>query len=169
MATYYRYKRPITNSGAITTESMTLEEWLADESTNNAPCLAIKDEDDGNYYDFIEFVSEIEIVHNDIDGDEAGRSKKGNARMKRDFLENKHTINVKLINHLPPDCVKRIRQLIMTSNSKLSFWAYHQHPCSDALVQHEFYVSTINFGAQRYDRQRRACFYDGMNFNMIEM
>lgn len=168
MATYYRYKRPITNSGALTTESMTLEEWLADESTEHMPCLAIKDTD-GNYYDIIEFVSDIEIVHNDIDGDDAGRSKKGSARMKRDFLNNKHSMNVKFINHVPQAFATRIRHLVMTSSSKLSYYAYYQNPCANGKYEMEFYTSTINFGAQRYDRQRKACFYDGMNFNMIEM
>ena len=168
MATYYRYKRPITNSGAITTESMTLEEWLADEATQYAPCLAIKD-NDGDYHDIIEFVADIGVVHNDIDGDDAGRNKKTNARMKRDFLENKHTLDIKLINHVPQSFAAKVRNLIMTTKSKLSYYAYYQNPCANGKSEMEFYTSTINFGAQRYDRQRSRCFYDGITFNMIEM
>lgn len=167
MATYYRYKRPITNSGAISTESMSMEAWIADNNTSHMPCLAIKSGDD--YYDIIEFVSKIEIVHNDIDGDNSGRSKTSSARMNREFLNNKHSMSVKFINHVPQAFAARIRNLVMTTGSKLSYYAYYQNPCSNGKYQMEFYTSTINFGAQRYDRQRNACFYDGMNFNMIEM
>ena len=168
MAMYYRYKRPITNSGAISTESMTMDAWRADSATQHMPCLAVKDSS-GNYYDVIEFVSEISITHEDIDGDKAGRSKKGDARMVREFLENKHTLNVKMVNHLPQSFALTVRNLIYTTSGRTSFFAYYQNPCNDRKSEMEFYVSQINFGAQRYDRQRNRCFYDGMTFNMIEM
>jgi hypothetical protein len=139
-----------------------------DDDTKYMPCLAIKD-GNGDYHDIIEFVSEIGIVHNDIDGDDAGRNKKGNARMKRDFLENKHSMEVKLISHVPQSFAFTIRQLVYTTKSKVSYFAYYQNPCSNGKYEMEYYTSTINFGAQRYDRQRKKCFYDGINFNMIEM
>lgn len=168
MATYYRYKRPITNSGAITTESMTLEDWLADEDTKYMPCLAIKDKN-GDYRDIIEFVADIGIVHSDIDGDDAGRNKTNSARMKRDYIGQKHTLEVKMINHIPQTVAYTVLRLVLTTKSKMSFFAYYQSPCVGEKRESEFYVSTYNFGAQRYDRQSKKCFYDGLNFNMIEM
>lgn len=166
MATYYRYKRPITNTGAIHYAAKTVEQWQ--EETNNAPTLAFEDTD-GNIHDYSEFVSELNVTHNDVDGDDAGRSKTSGARMKRHYLGIKHTLNVKMVNHLPKSVVADIFDLIQTTPNKLSFWTWYHHPCSSRCTKREFYCSTINYGAQRYDRQTNRIYYDGMNFNLIEM
>lgn len=166
MATCYVYKRPITNSGAIQSVSMTEEEWKTEYS--KSACFAVKDEE-GDIHDYSEFVSELQLQHNDIDGDEAGRSKCSGARMKRSYLGHKHTINIKMVNHLSQGVARKVFKLISTQSGKTSFEAWFQSPCGDTLTHKEFYCSTVNYGSQRYDRNTGRCYYDGMNFNIIEM
>lgn len=167
MATYYRYKRPITNSGAITSTTKTVEEWKADSDA--VPMLAFQDTD-GNIHDYSEFVSELSIVHNDVDGDKAGRSKTRGAKMTREYLGNKHTINVKLVNRLPHLVAHDVFNLIRTDYDKPSFTVWFRNPCQTTKhTSKVFYCSTINYGAQRYDRKTGATYYDGMNFNLIEI
>ena len=166
MATYYRYKRPITNTGAITSETMTVEEW---EALNTKQATLAFEDSSGNIHDYSEFVSEIQIVHNDVDGEDAGRDKK-TGKMKRALIAAKHTLNVKLINGLPQNVVTKIYEYVHSSSNKQSFYAWYQSPCSaNKVVRRNFYCSTINYGAQRYNRNENKCFYDGMNFNIIEM
>ncbi len=163
--TYYRYKRPITNTGAITSESMDVEDW--DESTKEA--TLIFEDSDGNFHDYSEFVSELQIAHNDVDGEDAGRDKHS-GKMKRAYITCKHTLNVKLVNKLPQNVASKIFLLLRTTGSKPSFYVRYQSPCStNGIVRKNFYCSTINYGAQRYDKNEGKCFYDGMNFNLIEM
>ena len=169
MATYYRYKRPITNSGAITSETMDVETWKAG-STDTA-ALAFQDTS-GNIHDYSEFVLELNIVHNDVDGDEAGRDKTFGARMKRSYLGNKHTLTVKMVNHLQQIVAHQIFLLIRTTVDKTSFRVWYQSPCTStysACTSKEVYCATINYGSQRYDRKTQKCYYDGMTFNLIEM
>ena len=163
--TYYRYKRPITNTGAITSESMDVDDW---NTSINEAILAFEDSD-GDIHDYSEFVSELQIVHNDVDGEDAGRDKHS-GNMKRAYITNKHTLNVKLINKLPQSVATKIFGLIHTRSTKPSFYAYYQSPCTaSGVIRKNFYCATINYGAQRYDRNEGKCFYDGMNFNLIEM
>ena len=167
MATYYRYKRPITNTGAIHYTAKTVAQWQEEE--DEAPFLAFQDKS-GDIHDYSEFISEISIVHNDVDGDDAGRSKTRGARMTRAYLGNKHTLNIKMVNRLPQNVARKIFALIRTDYDKPSFYAWYQSPCAnEAHTSKEFYCSTINYGAQRYDRKTGTTYFDGMNFNLIEM
>ena len=165
MANVYCYRRPITNTGTISYDTKTLEQWETDSAS--MATLAFEDSD-GNLRDFSEFVSELQIQHNDIDGEKAGRDK-CTGKMVRVFKTNKHTLNIKMVNRLPQSVANKVFAQIYSTSDRQSFYAYYQGPCGDGLRRRNFYCSTINFGAQRYDRATGKCYYDGMNFNIIEM
>ena len=165
MANVYCYKRPITNTGTISYDTKTLEQWTSDSA--NLAVIAFEDSD-GNLTDLSEFVSEFQIQHNDIDGEKAGRDK-CSGRMVRVFKANKHTLTIKMVNHLPQSIAYKAFSCVRTTTDRQSFWARYQGPCGSGLQRKEFYCSTINYGAQRYDRNAGKCYYDGMSFNIIEM
>ena len=152
--------------GAYTVETMTMNEWK--NAVADTPIMAFESEN-GDVHDYTEYTAEIQMVHNDVDGDNAGRSKTKGARMQREYLSHKHTFNVRLVNGIPQIVAHEIFQLIHTTDNKTSFYMWHQGPCGNTVTRRNVYCSTINYGAQRYDRQTKKCCYDGMNFNLIEM
>ena len=150
---------------AVVRETMTSERWAQVRASSTA--LAIDDES-GNIHDVSAWVSELNIVHNELDSEKSGRDK-DKGTMKRKLIATKHTLNVKLSNHVPQAVAYYIFALVDSRKDKLSFWARYQFPCGNRLERQNFYCSSINFGAQRYDRHDNTIFYDGMSFNMIEM
>ena len=148
-------------------EQMQASEW----STQYADyaVLAIRDAT-GDLYDISEWVAEMQIVHNELDKEGAGRDTK-NGKMVRKYLATKHTLQVKILDKCPASVVKIIFDLVDTKpdDSKYSFAVRYQWPCGNELTEDMFYCSTVNFGAQRFSRQDKCCYYYGMNFNIIEM
>ena len=165
MASVYCYKRPITNTGALTYETKTVEQW----TSNSASIATLVFEDtNGDLHDYSEYVAELQIQHNDIDGEKAGRDK-NTGNMVRVYKINKHTLNVKMVNNLSQAVANKLFDLIHTTHAKQSFYVRYQSPCANGLARKNVYCSTINYGVQRYDRNTGKCYYDGMNYNLIEM
>ena len=106
--------------------------------------------------------------NNDIDGEKAGRDK-CTGTMVRVYKTNKHTLNVKMVNHLPQKTAYEVFHQVHSTASRQSFYIRYQSPCGNSIAKKHVYCSTINFGAQRYDRNTGKCFYDGMAFNLIEI
>lgn len=165
MASAYCYSRPITNTGTISSTEKTISDW--ESEFGDMPVLGIEDTS-GNIHDYSEFIAEFSVVHNDIDGEKAGRDKT-TGKMVRVYVDNKHTLNIKMVNKLPSVVTYRLFRLISSTSSKQSFWVRYQSPCANTIARKEVYCSTINYGAQRYDRKTGKSYYDGMNFNLIEM
>ena len=154
-----------------TTETMDYDDW-ADE-VGNKPTFAVGDYSSGSVTaisDFSEWVAEMSITHEDIDADGAGREPK-TGKMVRKYVTNKHTFNVTMVNHLPMAIAEAVYAAVHTTDARNStgVCVYEQHPCSGGIATHPMYCSSVNFGAQRYDRQTGLAFYDGMKFNLIQL
>lgn len=153
------------------TETMTKSAW--NSRYGNYAVLAIYDSD-GNIHDFSEWVAEIKIYHESYDSDKSGRDQK-TAKMKREWLADKHKLEVKMLDRIPQSVAHELFVLIDTYKKHTSFDIVYQSPCKDSILSandswHKaFYCATVNFGAQRYDRNDNACYYYGMTFNLIEI
>ena len=115
-----------------------------------------------NSLDIVSYVKELKITHEDIDAEKSGRDKKTGI-MKRSRVNIAHTLDVTL---------RRVYQDTVTSiqgalQSYPRYKVQYRSPCG-GLRTRKAYTSTINFGAQRYDRNTGMCYYDGVNFKMIE-
>ena len=115
-------------------------------------------------HDYTQYVEELNIVHNDVDAEGSGREVKTGA-MQRTRVAQKHTLTVQLL---------RVRQSVARAifhDLEANTWlgVTYQSPCRDRLDTKNFYCSSVNFGAQRYDRFRDATVYDGMNFKLVEV
>lgn len=151
--------------GVMKRETMSIEEWEA----KYAKCASLTFiDDDGNYHDVTEWVSELQIVHNELDADGSGRDVKTGA-MKRTLIATKHTLNIKIMDRCPQSIAHYIFALVDSNSNRVSFQAVYQWPCGNRLATSRFYCSTVNFGAQRYDKSDNYCYYTGMNFNIIQM
>lgn len=121
------------------------------------------------YYDLSDWVAELNITHEELDTEKSGRDK-DTGIMKRTYVSTKHTLAVKMVNHLPPDIVDIIHDVLYSSTSRVSFRVKWRSPCvNEGIWDTEMYCATINYGAQRYDRMRDEIFYDGTTFTCIQM
>ena len=148
-------------------DTMTYDEWVA--QYGNYAMFAVEGTD-GILYDVTEWISELNITHNELDGEGAGRDKK-TGKMKRVYITVKHDLQIKVVDGVPGSIAKKLHNLVDTveSENKYSFRVWYHFPCSDGLTTGTFYSSTQNYGAQRYSKSDGRCYYTGMNFKVIEM
>lgn len=112
----------------------------------------------------------LTIEHEDLDADKSGRNPE-TGMMERKRIAIKHTITVKLRRTYASDIDNIFRKIIPNPhpyNENPYFVAGFISPCANTAVTKIMYVSTINYGAQRYNRQEDKIFYDGVTFKMIE-
>ena len=115
-------------------------------------------------HDYTQYVEDLNIVHNDIDAEGSGRDVK-TGKMNRTRIAQKHTLTVKLIQ------VSQSVARTIFHDLENATWlgVIYQSPCSNALATKNFYCSSVNFGSQRYIRERDQTVYQGMNFKLIEI
>lgn len=169
--TVYRLKHsPHPQKNSLAKETLSTTEWNSQYS--DYAVLAIRNTD-GDLCDISEWVQEIQIDHESYDSDKSGREQKRGAPMVRKWLGDKHKLQVKLLDRVPQSVMNYIFSLIDTqkigNHDRVSFDVTYQSPCTDKLWTQEYYCATIHFGAQRYDKQDKTCYYYGVNFNLIEM
>lgn len=175
-------------SGKLLYETMTLSSYK--EKYGFMPVLAIRDnEGDKDYWDFSEYIAELNITHLDIDSDDSGRDTK-TGKMNRTKIGESHTIAIKLINHVPQVVIQKIFWLMRRAPGKNNcfFGVIFQHPCHNEIEDdtayegaYKFYCSTFNFGAQRFDKMTALdnknkadkdkvnnTYYDGASFQIIQ-
>lgn len=116
----------------------------------------------------------LQIEHNDLDAkndNTDGGREITTGLMARTRIANKHTLTVKLRRISAADAHRIFVLLIpqpYDGNTNPFLRGRYHSPCQNAGVSKIFYCSSINYGAQRYDRNTDDIFYDGMTFKLIE-
>lgn len=130
------------------------------------PCfkfMSSDQQDATEYLDIASWIQELNVVHNDVEADGAGRDP-NTGEMLRKRIAEKHTLNVKL-NRIS---ATQANQLYMRVEDKSYFFIRYHHPCKNGYYVKKFYCSSVNWGAQRYNRQTGRIFYDGVSFSVIQ-
>lgn len=115
--------------------------------------------------DFTTFVAEdgLKPVRNDLDADGSGRNLL-DGRMVRNRIAQKDKWNVSFI-RLPEQIMKSIAVAINPASVRITML----DPKTNRYLEKEYYTSTLNYGVQRYDKCQGITYYDGCNFDIIEV
>lgn len=115
-----------------------------------------------NGHDYAAYVESLELSRNDLDAEGSGRDVQ-TGEMFRTRIAVKLKAEVKLL---------RLQQPIMAQLAADISAAFYNatvvDPATGAQVTKNFYTSTVPFGAQRYNRETGAPYYDGVSFSMTE-
>ena len=115
-----------------------------------------------NGHDYAPLVEELNIINNDLDAEGSGRDVQ-TGLMYRTRIATKMKADVKLCR------LQQAVQLQLSADISEPFYsATVLDPATGARVTKTFYTSTVPFGAQRYNRETGAPYYDGVTFSMIE-
>jgi len=144
-------------------DTLDYDEWL---SRYAKYAMFAIEYNDGIVYDVTEWVMDLQLTHNELDKEGAGRDAK-TGKMVRKILADKHEIQINLMPRTPHSVAHRILMLVCDGDTFTLYW---QHPCrANKITSAKFYCSTVNFGAQRYEKGSNKCFYTGMTFKVIEV
>ena len=115
-----------------------------------------------NGHDYAALVAELNISRNDLDADGSGRDVQ-TGLMYRTRIASKMKAEVKLL---------RLQQAQMRQLASDISGTYYSatvvDPATGAQVTKSFYTSSVPFGAQRYNKETGAPYYDGVTFSMTE-
>ena len=115
-----------------------------------------------NSHDYAEHIEELTPGLNDLDADGSGRDVKSGL-MYRTVIATKQKYDVKML---------RISQALATQLISDLAPAFIQativDPTTGAQATKTFYTSTVNLGAQRYDKDTGAPYYSGVSFSLTE-
>ena len=115
-----------------------------------------------NGHDYAPLVEELNITNNDLDAEGSGRDVQ-TGLMYRTRIATKMKAEVKL---LP---LQQAQMLQLSADIAGTYYsATVVDPTIGARVTKSFYTSERPFGAQRYNRETGAPYYDGVTFSMIE-
>lgn len=115
-----------------------------------------------NGHDYAAHVLELNISRNDLDADGSGRDVQ-TGLMYRTRIASKLKVDVKLAR-----LREGVHRQLLSDISSAFYSATVLNPATGAQATKTFYTSTVPFGAQRYDRETGAPYYDGMTFSMTE-
>ena len=145
-------------------DTLTYSNWRTQYA--NYAMFAVLYAQDNIVYDITEWIMELQLTHEELDAEGAGRDKK-TGTMKRKCIADKHDIQVKILDKAPQSVAHKILMLLCDGDDFTLYW---QHPCrANGITSSKFYCSTVNFGAQRYDKSDGKCFYTGMTFKVIQI
>lgn len=115
-----------------------------------------------NSHDYAALVEELNISRNDLDAEGSGRDVQ-TGLMYRTRIASKMKAEVKLL---------RLQQAQMQQLAADISGTYYSatvvDPATGAQVTKSFYTSAVPFGAQRFNRETGAPYYDGVTFSMTE-
>lgn len=115
-----------------------------------------------NGHDYAPLVESLEISRNDLDADGSGRDVQ-TGLMYRTRIAKKMKAEVRLL---------RLQQAQMQQLAADIAGVYYSatvvDPATGAQVTKSFYTSTVPFGAQRFNKETGAPYYDGVTFSMTE-
>ena len=115
-----------------------------------------------NNHDYAPLVEELNLTNNDLDAEGSGRDVQ-TGLMYRTRIATKLKAEVKL---LP---LQQAQMLQLSADIAGTFYsATLVDPTTGAQVTKSFYTSERPYGAQRYNRETGAPYYDGVTFSMIE-
>lgn len=115
-----------------------------------------------NGHDYAPLVEELDITNNDLDAEGSGRDVQ-TGLMHRTRIATKMKAEVKLLRLQQAQL-----QQLMADIAGTFYSATVVEPTTGTQVTKSFYTSERPFGAQRYNRETGAPYYDGVAFSMIE-
>ncbi|MBQ7670552.1 MAG: hypothetical protein IJS45_07520 [Clostridia bacterium] len=101
-------------------------------------------------------------VNNDLDADGSGRNLL-DGLMYRARIAQKEKWAVKF-NRLPELIMKSIAEDINGEYTDVTLL----NPKLNRVITKTYYISTLTYGTQRYDKSKNETYYDGCTFNMTE-
>lgn len=115
-----------------------------------------------NGHNYAQYILELTPSRNDLDADGSGRDVQ-TGLMYRTRIGTKQKWEVKLMR-----ISQAVHKQLLSDISPAFYSATILDPTTGASVTKTFYTSTVPFGAQRYDKESGAPYYDGMTFSMTE-
>ena len=115
-----------------------------------------------NSHDYAQYVESLEMSRNDLDADGSGRDVQSGL-MYRTRIAQKMKVEVKLLR-----LQQSTMQQLLSDISGVYYSATVVNPATGAQVTKSFYTSTVPYGAQRYNKETGAPYYDGVSFSMTE-
>lgn len=115
-----------------------------------------------NGHDYAAYVEELNISRNDLDADGSGRDVQ-TGLMYRTRIATKMKVDVKLLRLRQP-----VHKQLLADIAEPFYSATVLDPVTGSQTTKTFYTSSVPFGAQRYDKETGAPYYDGMSFSLTE-
>ena len=115
-----------------------------------------------NGHDYAQYVAELTPSLNDLDADGSGRDVQ-TGLMYRTRIGTKQKWDVKMLR-----LSETLHKQLLADISPVFYTATILDPTTGATATKTVYTSTIPMGAQRYDKETSAPYYDGMTFSMTE-
>lgn len=115
-----------------------------------------------NGHDYAQYVEDLTPSRNDLDADGSGRDVQ-TGLMYRTRIATKQKWDVKML-----PLGETIHNQLLSDISGVYFDAVVLDPITGATASKTFYTSSVPFGAQRYDKESKKPYYDGMTFSMTE-
>lgn len=115
-----------------------------------------------NGHDYAQYVVELKPGRNDLDADGSGRDVQ-TGLMYRTRIAQKQKWDVQFSR-----LSQALMQQLAADIDPVYFQATMVDPTTGAQATKYYYVSTVPFGAQRYNKETGAPVYDGVSFSMTE-
>ena len=115
-----------------------------------------------NGHNYAKYIEELNASRNDLDADGSGRDVQ-TGLMYRTRIASKMKISVKFFR-----LQQTLMQQLLSDISAAFYSATVVDPSTGAQTTKTFYTSTVPYGAQRYNKETGAPYYDGVSFDMTE-
>jgi hypothetical protein len=115
-----------------------------------------------NGHDYAQYIAELTPSTNDLDADGSGRDVQ-TGEMFRTRIATKQKWDVKLLR-----LSETVHRQLIADISPVFYNVTLLDPVTGATATKTMYTSAVPFGAQRYDKETGAPYYDGMAFSMTE-
>ena len=115
-----------------------------------------------NNHDYAALVEELNASRNDLDAEGSGRDVQ-TGLMYRTRIASKMKVTVKFF-----QLQQATMQQLLSDIAQPFYSATVVDPATGAQVTKTFYTSTVPYGAQRYNKETGAPYYDGVTFDMTE-
>ena len=115
-----------------------------------------------NNHDYAALVEELNLSRNDLDAEGSGRDVQ-TGLMYRTRITSKMKVTVKFF-----QLQQATMQQLLSDIAQPFYSATVVDPATGAQVTKTFYTSTVPYGAQRYNKETGAPYYDGVTFDMTE-
>lgn len=115
-----------------------------------------------NNHDYAALVEELNLSRNDLDAEGSGRDVQ-TGLMYRTRITSKMKGTVKFF-----QLQQATMQQLLADIAQPFYSATVVDPATGAQVTKTFYTSTVPYGAQRYNKETGAPYYDGVIFDMTE-
>jgi hypothetical protein len=115
-----------------------------------------------NNHDYAALVEELNLSRNDLDAEGSGRDVQ-TGLMYRTRITSKMKVTVKFF-----QLQQATMQQLLADIAQPFYSATVVDPATGAQVTKTFYTSTVPYGAQRYNKETGAPYYDGVTFDMTE-